>query len=158
MSAEALVDRCLYMMRMMRPEKLVARLRAMEPEGGWPASNTAGGILDRAGLVRRRNRRRSGSPWSEPFAAAENPNDVWFIDFKGRFRTRDGVRIDPLTLEDTASRYLVVCNGLCRVPEAPSVQLGWVPFIRCIMRCAKEGYWHRGQVQGILLVRPTLGP
>ena len=101
------------------PKKLVAWLRAAEPAVRWPAPSTAGEILDRAGLVRRRKRRRHASPWSEPFAAAERPNDVWSIDMKGWFRTGDGVRIDPLTLEGTASRYLVVCNGLCRVPEAP---------------------------------------
>ena len=103
------------------PKKLVAWLRAMEPEGCWPAPSTAGNILDRAGLVRRRKRRKSASPWSEPFAAAESPNDVWSIDFKGWFRTGDGVRIDPLTLQDAASRYLLVCNGLPR-PRGPHVR------------------------------------
>ncbi len=36
------------------PKKLIARLRAVEPEAWWPAPSTAGNILDRAGLVRRR--------------------------------------------------------------------------------------------------------
>ena len=94
------------------PKKLVAWLGAMEPEGCWPAPSTAGGILDRAGLVRRRKRRRHTSPWSEPFAAAEGPNDVWSIDLKGWFRTGDEVRVDPLTVQDAASRYLLVCDGL----------------------------------------------
>lgn len=94
------------------PKKLVAWLRAAEPAVRWPAPSTAGEILDRAGLVRRRKRRRHVSPWSEPFAAAESPNDVWSIDMKGWFRTGDGVRIDPLTLQDAASRYLLVCKRL----------------------------------------------
>ena len=94
------------------PKKLVAWLRDVEPGESWPAPSTAGDILDRAGLVRRRKRRRSASPWSEPFAAAESPNDVWSIDLKGWFRTGNGVRIDPLTVQDAASRYLLVCNGL----------------------------------------------
>jgi len=94
------------------PKKLVAWLRATEPAVRWPAPSTAGEILDRAGLVRRRKRRRHASPWNEPFAAAESPNDVWSIDMKGWFRTGDGVRIDPLTLQDAASRYLLVCKRL----------------------------------------------
>ena len=103
------------------PKKLVARLRATEPEVRWPAPSTAGEILDRAGLVRRRKRRRHASPWSEPLADAESPNDVWSIDMKGWFRTKDGVRIDPLTVQDAASRYLLVCKRLPR-PDGSQVR------------------------------------
>ena len=94
------------------PKKLVARLRVEEPEVAWPAPSTVGEILDRAGLVRHRRRRRHTAPWSTPFAAADGPNDVWCIDFKGWFRTGDGVRIDPLTMQDAFSRYLLVCQDL----------------------------------------------
>ncbi len=103
------------------PKKVVAWLRRDEPQVRWPAPSTAGNILDRAGLVRRRKRRRHAAPWSEPFAAAHKPNDVWSIDFKGWFRTGDGARIDPLTVQDAASRYLLVCNGLPQ-PRGPQVQ------------------------------------
>ena len=96
------------------PKKLIARLRLIEPDRAWPSPSTAGVILDRAGLVKRRKRRRRSTPWSEPFAAAEEPNDVWSVDFKGWFRTGDGSRIDPLTTQDAASRYLLVCAGLQR--------------------------------------------
>ncbi len=72
------------------PKKLVAWLHDMEPDTPWPAHSTAGGILDRAGLVQRSRRRRRASPWNEPFAHAIVPNDVWFIDFKGWFRTDNG--------------------------------------------------------------------
>ena len=34
-------------------------------------------------------------------------NSEWCVDFKGWFRTRDGRRIDPLTVTDNASRYLL---------------------------------------------------
>ena len=102
------------------PKKLVAWLRDLEPGVSWPAASTAGDILDRAGLVRRRKRRRHAAPWSEPFAAAESPNDVWSIDLKGWFRTGDGFRVDPLTVQDASSRYLLVCNGL---PQANGTQV-----------------------------------
>lgn len=103
------------------PKKLVAWLRDREPQIPWPAPSTAGAILQQAGLVRHRKRRRQAAPWSGPFAAAQAPNDVWSIDLKGWFRTGDRVRIDPLTVIDAASRYLLVCQGLLH-PRGPEVR------------------------------------
>jgi Integrase core domain len=40
-------------------------------------------------------------------AGANAPNGEWSIGFKGWFRLGDGTRCDPLTIEDTASRYLI---------------------------------------------------
>ena len=103
------------------PKKIVAWLRSVEPDVPWPSPSTASGILDRAGLVRRRKRRRRATSWGEPFAHAQHPNDVWSIDLKGWFRTGDGMRIDPLTAQDAMSRYLLVCDGLDR-PTGPEVK------------------------------------
>ena len=106
------------------PKKLVAWLRDREPcpsVEGWPAPSTVGDLLDRAGLVRPRKRRRRAVPWSQPFVQADQPNDLWSIDFKGWFRTGNGVRVNPLTVEDAASRYLVVCHGL-RQPRGSQVR------------------------------------
>ena len=103
------------------PKKVIGRLRLIEPEESWPSPSTAGVILDRAGLVKRRRRRRRSTPWGEPFSGAKRPNDVWSIDFKGWFRTADGTRIDPLTVQDAASRYLLVCDGLER-PNGPEAR------------------------------------
>jgi hypothetical protein len=36
-----------------------------------------------------------------------NLNVEWALDFKGWFRTRDGARCDPLTVTDSATRYLI---------------------------------------------------
>ncbi len=99
------------------PKKLVAWLRSVEAEVAWPAPSTAGDILGRAGLVRHRKRRRHAAPWSTPFAAADEPNDVWCIDFKGWFRTGDGARVDPLTLQD-AARGTCWFARTCRGPAA----------------------------------------
>ncbi len=49
------------------------------------------------------------------------PNDVWATDFKGWFRTRDGARIDPLTISDTATRYLLRCQAVAKT-DTPRVQ------------------------------------
>ena len=119
-----LVDRIIEMKRAhltWGPKKVIGRLRLIEPQTPWPAPSTAGMLLDRAGLVKRRRRRRRSAPWSEPFSDAEMPNDVWAIDFKGWFRTADGARIDPLTAQDAASRYLLACSGLER-PTGPEVR------------------------------------
>ena len=58
------------------PKKVVAWLHSIEPDVPWPSPSTASGILDRAGLVRRRKRRRRTTSWGEPFAHAQHPNDV----------------------------------------------------------------------------------
>src|SRR4029077_7196636 len=51
-------------------------------------------------------------PYGVPFAAAREPNSVWCADFKGWARTQDGARIDPLTLSDACSRYLLRCQAV----------------------------------------------
>ncbi len=40
------------------------------------------------------------------------PNDLWTTDFKGHFRTRDGLYCYPLTIADLHTRYLLACHGL----------------------------------------------
>ena len=84
-----------------------AWLERQSPDQTWPAASTVGDILKRAGLVEVRQRRRRAIAQGELVAPASVPNDEWSIDFKGWFRTLDGVRCDPLTITDAASRYLV---------------------------------------------------
>src|ERR671923_19750 len=55
-------------------------------------------------------RRRRPWPQGEIVAGASEPNGEWSIDFKGWFRTRDGTRCDPLTVEDTVTRYLIAAR------------------------------------------------
>ncbi len=45
-------------------------------------------------------------------ATAPQPNDLWTADFKGHFRTRDGVYCYPLTIAHQHTRYLLACHGL----------------------------------------------
>jgi len=92
------------------PRKLKA---VLERDGRrWPAASTIGAIVGREGLVIPRKKRRRVPPYTEPFAAADGPNRVWCADFKGWFRTQDGERIDPLTLTDAHSRYLLRCQAV----------------------------------------------
>jgi len=94
------------------PRKLLPELRRLYPEVPWPSASAVSGLLQREGLSRPRRRIRRSVPWTEPFANATGSNDVWCMDFKGWFRTRDGRRCDPLTVMDAATRYLLTCRGL----------------------------------------------
>src|SRR6185436_2359028 len=59
----------------------------------------------------RRRRPRPGHP-GKPQTPMAAPNTVWTIDFKGHFRTQDGIYCYPLTVVDGFSRYLLACKGL----------------------------------------------
>jgi transposase InsO family protein len=88
-------------------KKIRSKLIERQPGIAWPAASTIGDVLKREGLIVARERRRRPVPVGEIVAGAQQPNGEWSIDFKGWFRTRNGERCDPLTVEDTASRYLV---------------------------------------------------
>ena len=92
------------------PRKVKAWLELNETARNWPAASSFGNLFDRHGLTRRRKKRKRTPPHGLPFVASLTANDVWCIDFKGWFRTGDGIRIDPLTLTDAASRYLLHCQ------------------------------------------------
>jgi len=94
------------------PRKLRRWLQTHAPGTLWPAASTIGTLLARAGLVHAQRRRRKAPPYTQPFAQANVANQVWCMDFKGWFRTRDGERIDPLTLSDACSRYLLRCQAV----------------------------------------------
>ena len=94
------------------PRKLKRILERDQPGQRWPATSTIGEIVKRAGLVVAQKRRRRTEPYTQPLAHAQQSNRVWCADFKGWFRTRDGARIDPLTITDAWSRYLLRCQAV----------------------------------------------
>jgi transposase InsO family protein len=100
------------------PKKVLDYLRDNGPELVWPADCTAGEILKRVGLVKRRVRHRHVSPYGEPFGSCQGPNQIWSADFKGDFALGNHRRCYPLTLSDNFSRYLLLCRAL----EHPSNQ------------------------------------
>lgn len=78
---------------------------------GVPSASTIGRVLRENG--RSRGRGRVGkAQGTGNLQAAEQPNQVWCIDFKGWCRTGDGARCEPLTISDYATRYLLCCQGL----------------------------------------------
>jgi putative transposase len=79
-----------------------------------PSVKTVGRILERAGQPRiRPPRRRSRVVFRQREAlVVEAPNDVWTVDFKGWWRTRDGKRFEPLTVRDDFSRFVLCLQML----------------------------------------------
>jgi hypothetical protein len=73
-----------------------------------------GDILKRAGLIESTRRRRRPLDAPRRTIAAEAANDEWAADFKGWFRTQDQRRVDPLTITDSHTRFLIE-HGLCWV-------------------------------------------
>ena len=93
------------------PVPIRQRLVTHWPHIKWPSASTIGAILKRHGLVKPRRTRSRMAPRTRPFRACREANDVWCVDFKGQFKTRDGRLCYPLTVMDAASRYLLACTG-----------------------------------------------
>lgn len=74
-----------------------------------PAVRTIAKWLSRMKLVRRGRRRSRRGPQlcRRALTVATRSNHVWTVDFKGWFRTQDGQRVEPLTVRDLFSRYLL---------------------------------------------------
>lgn len=101
--------------------KLRHRLGKQFGTAGRPSVSTLGRWLRRWGLARGRRRRkpgpvvlrRSGRP-------ARRCHEVWTVDFKGWYRTGDGRRVDPLTVRDLHSRYVLRIGLLTGQGLAPT--------------------------------------
>ena len=83
------------------------------PLGPWPGVRTITDWLQSARLTRRRRRRaRPGPQVERQRSVALRPNDVWTIDFKGWFYTRDGQRVLALTVRDGATGFLLLVRDM----------------------------------------------
>jgi putative transposase len=100
------------------PRKLLAYLRRARPQTEWPAASTVGDLLTREGLTQPRQRRAREPARERPQIEPMAPNDSWAADFKGWFRTANGVRCEPLTVTDGHSRYVLACHALARTTTA----------------------------------------
>jgi transposase InsO family protein len=93
-------------------KKLLMLVHTRHPRWDLPGRSTVCDILSRHGMVhKKRLRRRIGHP-GKPTGAILAPNDVWSADFKGQFKTGDGLYCYPLTVTDGYSRYLLGCQAL----------------------------------------------
>ena len=95
------------------PRKLRGWLVDRFPNKSFPSPSCIGDILKRRGLVRvPRRRKRLAIPSTQPFSECRRSNDVWCIDFKGKFRTKDGQWCHILTITDAFSRFLIRAEAL----------------------------------------------
>jgi putative transposase len=92
------------------PGKLRVKLCQQDGKRQWPAVSTIAAVLKAKGLVVNRRSQPRTPVQRPPYAAADGPNAVWCADYKGWFRSGDGTRIDPLTITDSYSRYLLRCQ------------------------------------------------
>ncbi len=93
-------------------KKLLTIVHKRHPRWDLPCRSTVCDILSRHGMVpKSRQRRRIGHP-GKPSSSILAPNDVWSADFKGQFKTGDGLYCYPLTVTDGFSRYLLGCQAL----------------------------------------------
>ena len=117
-TAAELVDTLLALRRrhpLWGATKLLAIAARRDPRAAWPSRSTVCTRLTQHGLVTPR-RRRSRSPHAPAsrLAPITAVNQVWTTDFKGEFRTGNGVYCYPLTLRDGFSRFVLRCDGLLR--------------------------------------------
>jgi putative transposase len=93
-------------------KKLLKIVTTRHPTWVLPARSTVCDLLDRAGLVTAPRRRQVPAHPGRPLVPMTAPNGTWTADFKGQFKTRDGVYCYPLTIVDGYSRYLLACQGV----------------------------------------------
>lgn len=102
------------------PRKLLAYLERRYEGMKWPVASTVGDLLRRHGMAISRVRRQRTPPYTQPFGSCQEANSVWCADFKGWFRTADGMICHPLTITDAFSRYLLRCTGMQRAYTDPA--------------------------------------
>ena len=92
-------------------KKICWYLEKHRPELDLPSRMTVHNILRRHDLVPKPRRRVRRWHPGRPDTVADTPNRSWSADFKGEFRTRDGLYCYPLTVQDMHSRFLLACRG-----------------------------------------------
>ncbi len=100
--------------------KILGHLDTLHPDWALPAPQTLHKHFVRAGLVKKPRRSRRRPHPGRPTAPFDAPNSIWSADFKGQFKTRNGVYCYPLTVQDGFSRYLLACQGLSGTTYAGS--------------------------------------
>jgi putative transposase len=115
--------------------KLAATLRKDYPRQKVPSARTVAYWLKGWNLTRQQPRRSRRGPQlpRQGLTIPGRSNQVWTVDFKGWFRTRNGQRVEPLTVRDLFSRYLLAVRLL--------KDQSWSPVRRVFMRLfRKYGY------------------
>jgi putative transposase len=102
------------------PRKIVAILKREKSVKPVPCARTVARILTRTGMVNYRPRQQRESRIAEiaPHVDVKGPNDLWTVDFKGWWRTKDHSRCEPLTVRDAASRHVLAVRIMMSTDSA----------------------------------------
>ena len=100
-----------------------------------PTVATIHRILERHGRTGRRRPSRRRFHAGRPDTPLDQPNAIWSADFKGQFRTGNGIYCYALTIQDAATRFLLGCRGLLE----PTIDASWrIPAALSPLRPARE--------------------
>jgi putative transposase len=100
------------------PKKIRQLLIRQHPIDPPPSLSTVKRLLSKAGLVEPRRRRQAASGGQlTSQLEVQQPNDIWTVDFKGWWLSSDRRRIEPLTVRDEYSCYLL---GVQLLPDSRS--------------------------------------
>lgn len=95
------------------PKKIRELFARAYPGADVPSLSTVKRVFDKAGLVKHRRRRRAEQCGRIASGLrAEQPNDLWTVDFKGWWYSTEKERIEPLTVRDAYSRYVLCVQAL----------------------------------------------
>lgn len=74
-----------------------------------PSLSTVNRILEKSGFVDKKKRRRKAANVEsiQNRIKPEEPNDLWTVDFKGYWHTQTKERIEPLTIRDEYSKFIL---------------------------------------------------
>ena len=77
-----------------------------------PVRGSVENLFVRAGYtgVRRRRNLRGGSIIIQNRIEALEPNDVWTVDFKGWWYTKNRERVNPLTIRDECTKFIIAID------------------------------------------------
>lgn len=90
------------------PSKVLKIFENRHGSDDAPSLSSVKRVLDKAGFVLHRRRRRQGETARIKHGVIPKaPNELWTVDFKGWWKTRDRSRCDPLTVRDEFARFVL---------------------------------------------------
>lgn len=81
-------------------------------------------FLKKSGLIQAKKRReRPRVNIAKPFVLVQSPNELWTVDFKGWWRSRENARMNALTIRDAHSRFLLAVRFVrkCSTEEVKAI-------------------------------------
>jgi transposase InsO family protein len=104
-------------------KKLLWRADKDHPDWQLPSIGTTDRILKKNGLVKKRRKSMKRYHYGPHMSPITGPNDTWTTDFKGHFKTLDGIYCYPLTIADGHSRFILACEGFLSPSLIPTKQI-----------------------------------